>query len=140
MEECLNIRGYKSFKFEDLQGNIFTSIIRTDDAQQLSGQYNNSDQILFTDSSGCRYLMLYFEDCCAGVGIEDITGDLNDLLDSPILLAEEVCEDAEDGAESSAWTFYKLVTNKGSVTIRWYGSSNGYYSETASFIKLDELK
>ena len=62
--------------------------------------------------------------------IEDVCGDIKDLMYSPITQAEVVSEqkDARLG-DSQTWTFYKFATAKGSVTLRWLGESNGYYSE-----------
>lgn len=36
----------------------------------------------------------------------------------------------------SGRTFYRIATAKGQVVIRFYGSSNGYYSESVSFAQL----
>jgi hypothetical protein len=82
--------------------------------------------------------MHHSQECCESVYIEDICGDLEDLIDTPILVAEERTQDDEGDSYGgdAMWTFYELRTIKGSVTIRWHGSSNGYYSISVSFVKL----
>lgn len=84
-----------------------------------------------------NYVRFYHEqDCCESVYIEDICGDLADLVDAEILFAEEVSGETpvsdSNGYEpdSCTWTFYRFQTTKGSVDVRWYGESNGYYSES----------
>jgi len=103
-----------------------------------------ADNIIFITEDCIQYVMYHQQDCCENVYIEDICGDLNDLIGEPILLAEKVTsfEDPEgvepEYQESFTWTFYKFATRKGYVTIRWYGSSNGYYSESVSFINTQQ--
>lgn len=95
------------------------------------------NEILFYLSSTERVTMYHEQDCCEHVNIEDVCGDLDDLIGNPLITTEERCEDGsdEDGYDSLTWTFYELATIKGSLTIRWYGISNGYYSESVDIIK-----
>lgn len=103
-----------------------------------------SDELIFTLEDGVQYKMYHSQDCCESVGIEDINGDLNDLLNTPITLAEESTSTenplgiTKEYQDSFLWTFYKLATIKGYVDIRWYGESNGYYLEYVDFVKLPQ--
>lgn len=94
------------------------------------------DEIIFHTTNE-KYIMHHQQSCCENVSIEDIVGDLDDLINTEILKAEEITEYGNDEDISSTWTFYKLATIKGYITIRWYGTSNGYYSEKVSFYELE---
>lgn len=105
----------------------------------LSVTQSGNEAIDFVAVTGERWQMSYEPDCCAQCSIEDVIGDLQDLVGIPIAMAEESANkdnSKPDEGESFTWTFYKFATVKGYVTIRWYGSSNGYYSETATFRRI----
>ena len=108
--------------------------------QTITEVISSNTEITFKTSEGNEYLMYHDQDCCESVFIDDVCGDVDDLINSPILIAEERSsndnEDLNDyGDESFTWTFYHIATSKGYVDIRWYGGSNGYYSESVDFKK-----
>lgn len=95
------------------------------------------DEIRFTSTCGRTFLLHHHQSCCENVCIEDIAGDVDDLVGAPLLMAEEVTSVAEEH-ESGTWTFYKFATINGFVTVRWLGTSNGYYySESVDFEEVE---
>ena len=110
----------KYVDFNELEGKTLKKIDATDDS------------ITFFTIEGETFRMFHEQDCCESVYVEDVNGDFSDIIGTPIISAKEKTN--ED--DSCTWTFYDIRTIKGSVTIRWYGTSNGYYSESVDFIRL----
>ena len=117
-----------SFTMNDMIGTTIEAVEVAEDKKTLTFRTNYGSQIIF----------YHEQDCCERVEIEDISGDLNDLVGAPIVQAEESissnvtpigAEPPEREDYSFTWTFYRFATTKGYATIRWYGGSNGYYSE-----------
>lgn len=119
-------------QYTDLIGKIATKVRKFE-----------NQELIFEMSDGRIYKFYHSQDCCESVSIDDIVGELSDLENSPILMAEEIIhgnnEDPEgimnhpEYRDSFTWTFYKFQTVKGYVTVKWYGESNGYYSESVDF-------
>lgn len=100
-------------------GCVFTEIDKLD------------NEILIFKTKDKTFYMLHKQDCCENVHIDDIVGDLDIIMNSPILKASEDSNEGQIEYGSLTWTFYNISTIKGTVTITWRGESNGYYSEKA---------
>lgn len=118
-------------EISDLIGKTLVDVI---------GMVKDSQEIRFITSDGKVYSMYHEQYCCEAVDVYDVCGDREDLIGTPILEARESSShDSPEGVtdkwdtENQTWTFYTLRTIKGSVDIRWYGESNGYYSEAVNF-------
>lgn len=118
-------------KFSELIGKTITKI----DANK------GNDELVIECADDTSYKQFHRQDCCEGVSIEDIAGDIADVIGSPVLVAEEsTSNEVQNGKpkhpDSFTWTFYKIDTAKGGITIRWLGESNGYYSEAVDFVRV----
>jgi hypothetical protein len=126
---------YTAVPFEILVGTTFLKVSTTDES------------VIFENDCQ-RFELHHDQDCCERVTLHDTNGDVKDLLDHPILFAVESssseppapanCYRAyDDGGyvsspDSYTWTFYRIGTVKGTVVFRFYGESNGYYSESVT--------
>jgi len=136
--QWIGIQHTRSCDFKELLGQTLTSIDVIEGVKSWE-----KDGIQFHVSGGRKYALAHWQDCCEDVYIESIVGDLDDLVGAPILRASEDTNQECDREirvqdDSHTWTFYNLAIIKGHVTIRWYGTSNGYYSEEVDFVEITE--
>lgn len=115
---------------EFMVGQVFDSVTCNESKDELI--FRNEDVVV---------TFYHSQDCCESVSIEDIVGELKDLEGAPILHAEESSNESDDSNQYSLelWTFYKFATRKGYVDIRWFGTSNGFYSVTVD-VSIKHLK
>jgi len=98
---------------------------------KLTRSEDLDDNIKFYLANGKVVTIRHDQDCCEEVVIDDIVGNLDNLLYNPLLRVDKKVYHADTNyGESETWTFYTLATIKGYVDIKWHDSSNGYYSES----------
>lgn len=125
-DALLDLDRSDSTDFEKLKGKTIVGV-RWDDTPR-----DENHRLAFMCDDGSVLVMWHEQDCCESVTLEDIVGDMDDLIGSPVVQAEESSSNEVEPSDdvSCTWTFYKLATAKGYVTLRWFGASNGYYSES----------
>lgn len=111
----------ETIEFHELLNKVFTSVYKKDDSLHF---INDTEHYCFT----------HIRSCCETVFIESLVGNTKDLENSPILVAE-MTKGVNPGV-AETWSFYKFATNKGWVDVRWFGESNGNYSEEAFLYKV----
>ena len=118
--------------FEELEGKIIKNIIGKE----------GSDSLIFMTEDNKKYMMYHEQDCCESVYLEDVVGDLHDLIGEKIIYVDEysnedsIDEGLEEYSDSFTWTFYTIKTKNTTITLRWFGTSNGYYSESVDFVEI----
>ena len=120
----------KDVDLAELEGKVIREIV---------GLEKESDEVRIFTECGKEYLFYHDQDCCESVALNDFDGYPEDLIGATIVSAEVVSnqgsgERPSEYADSWTWTFYKIETTKGGIWMRWLGESNGFYSESVSFV------
>lgn len=75
-----------------------------------------SGSVTFRFDDGTYCTLGYHRGCCESPHVDDVAGNLDSLVGQVVVTAEEHSFDSSDG---SLWTFHRISTGKGAVTIRW---------------------
>lgn len=110
--------------------------------KDIKGLEKNSNSVTIIFEDGTTISQYHEQDCCESVVIEQVDGDpskhvgaiAHELLEKVLHPEDMQADDLPDYIESLTATFYTLKTSKGYLDWRWYGESNGYYSESVECI------
>ena len=142
----------------DPNGTISVPSVINKIIYRVEGLHDYSDSVrLFFEDSDKGLEILHMYDCSETVEIIDVVGDVEDLIGAPVVDVSIISSpehpdfiallnqnpeaankpyelnDTKNADEEVSWSFTKIRTTKGEVSLRWLGHSNGWYSEIPAF-------
>jgi len=103
----------------------------------VDGLKEGSEEVIFKTASGRVFKMYHEQDCCESV---KITRHSSAYVHGGGLLVVEATEKIEENIPScESATRTTFIINGGGYSgffIEWVGESNGYYSESVSFVEI----
>lgn len=120
----------------------YINVITIDDVigKKIVGVYGGKpgdDTFSISFEDGTSIMFYHEQDCCERVSIDDVCGDIKEMVGQKLLKCSYTTNHDESAKseydDSYTWTFYHFATRKGYVDMKWYGTSNGYYSEYVNY-------
>lgn len=98
---------------------------------KIDGLSIDSTEVIIHFKKG-KIRFYHEQDCCENVSLEDFSGNVNLENERFYEIVEKKCNlgPKDNYDDSFTWTFYTIKTSKGYLDLRFYGTSNGYYSES----------
>lgn len=130
----------QSDPFKLLEGKVVKSARLLDD----NNPHTFNEGIYFEIANGPDIAISHEQNCCEGFTVVDDGGDLKEQLASledQIVVEAELAtnEEIDKGCDDvEQWSFYKIRTMTTSITFRFMGTSNGYYSMTPDIFVAEE--
>ena len=112
----------------------FAVALKGETITEIIGAEEGSKEVTILTKSGRRFQLYHQQDCCEHVSIQLIGGSVEDILNQEVTEATEIITDYPSG-ESATKTIFGLKANYSTLVIEWLGQSNGYYSESVSFVE-----
>jgi hypothetical protein len=112
-------------------------LLRGRTVTSIEGLAKDSTEVVINMPTG-KLLFSHEQECCESFWLEDFEDDRNTHLrayEYDRFLGVELLTNQDDPApedkytEHYTWTYVRLKFQSGDVTLRFIGSSNGYYSE-----------
>ena len=106
--------------------------------KSITGLEEHSEKVTITFEGGSYIEQYHDQDCCESVTINQVDGNpdkfigaiAHELIEKVLYKDDMSADQLPEYTESLTATFYTLKTSKGYLDWRWYGESNGYYSES----------
>jgi ribulose bisphosphate carboxylase small subunit len=103
---------------------------------KVFGLEEESESVEIHLANGYKIIFWHDQECCEDVHLLEYDDIQAEELVGGLLISVE-CESTGLGLseldkkdlQSATWTFYRIRTTKQDITLRFLGSSNGYYSE-----------